>query len=352
MLRHCLWATFVAGLVSCAHYRSPPPPSEEVRPAHHTASGHFQNTDTLGGIQRDTLRPDSLVPAHRTRAYALPIVRGHEEWWKGDSVATATWIGHSTYYLQVHGIGILTDPVFSDRASPVTIYGPKRGTPPGRALDSLPGVHLVVISHDHYDHLDKVSILRIHRLYPQAVYAAPLGVGALLRDWGIPPKQVRELDWWQETQFRDLRLLCVPAHHTSRRGAFKSSRNTTLWAGWVLQQGARKIWFAGDIGMGNGEYYQEIARREAPFDLSLLPIGSYLPGRYTSQHISPRQAVQLHRLTRTKQSLATHWGTFGGMTYEWLEDPPRDLATAAQAQGIAPGTFRALRHGEIFRLDW
>jgi len=211
---------------------------------------------------------------------------------------------------------------------------------------------LVILSHDHYDHLDKKTILKISQIYPQVVFAVPLRVGDLLKKWGILAQQIIELDWWQEQSFHGLNLLCVPAHHTSRRGAFKSSRNQTLWAGWVVRQGERKLWFAGDIGMGNGDYYREIARREAPFDLVLLPIGSYLPGRYTSQHISPRQAVHLHKLVQSKQSLAMHWGTFGDMTYERMEDPPHDLAQALIDQQVDSSAFKVPAHGEILRLDW
>lgn len=340
----------MAGLVSCSLSGPPPVPETQTRPAHHSGDGYFLNTDTTGGILRDTIRPDSLVSSKRTKIYALPVARGNEHLWN-DSLSTATWIGQATYYLRLRGIGILTDPIFSDRASPVAFVGPKRGTPPGRSLDSLPGVDLVLISHGHYDHLDKRSIKRIHRLYPQAVYAVPLGIGELLRGWGIPATQIHELDWWEEFSWNGLQLQCVPAHHTSRRGAFKSSRNRTLWAGWVLQQQERKLWFAGDIGMGNGEYYQALAEKHAPLDLALLPIGNYLPARYTSVHISPRQAVQLHVLTEARLSLAMHWGTFG-MTYEELEDPPRDLAAARQQYQVDERAFRVPQHGEIVLLDW
>lgn len=344
----------VAGLDACTAIRnvSPPPPELAVpRPAHHSMNGGFDNTDTAGGLRRDTVRSDSLVSAHRTRMSPLPIARGHEEWWQDSSQATATWIGHSTYYLRWQGLGVLTDPIFSMRASPVPFAGPKRVTPPGRSLDSLPGVDLVLISHDHYDHLDKPSIDRIHELYPRAVFAAPLGVGALLRSWGIPDSLVRELDWWESTPYQGLTLTCAPVHHTSRRGIFKSSAKKTLWGSWLVEWKGRRIWFAGDLGMGNGNYYEELARRAAPLDLALLPIGGYLPARYTSVHISPRQAVELHRLTRSRLSLAGHWGAFG-MTFEEMEDPPKDLRDALITQGVDSAAFRAPLHGELVRLPW
>lgn len=341
---------FSAGLVSCALSSPPPVPSAEARPAHHLGNGYYQNTDTAGGILRDTLLPDSLVSSSRTRVYALPIHRGQEHLWE-DSLSSATWIGQATYYLRLKGVGVLTDPIFSNRASPVSFVGPKRGTPPGRALDSLPGVDWVLISHGHYDHLDKRSIQRLLDIYPHAMYAVPLGLASLLSDWGVAPEKVVELDWWQTYSWNGIELQCVPAHHTTRRGLFQSSRNHSLWCGWVLTQGARKMWFAGDLGMGNGEYYQKIAQVHGAFDLVLLPIGNYLPARYTSVHISPRQAVQLHLLVHSKLSLAMHWGTFG-MTYEKLEDPPHHLAQALEQYQVPPQAFRAPAHGEIVPLDW
>ncbi len=337
-------------LLSCASTPDKVAPlSSSARPAHHLPNGHFQNTDTLMPPVLDTMEADSLVPAHRTKMYALPIVRGSESLWEDSSESSATWIGHSTFYLRWNGFGILTDPIFSDRASPVVFAGPARGTPPGRVLDSLPPVQLVIISHDHYDHLDKQSIIAIARKYPNCLFAAPLRVGAILKSWGIVEKNILELDWWESRNVGSLRLTCVPAHHTSRRGLFKSSRNATLWAGWVLEKEGRKIWFAGDIAWGDGCYYKQIAEKFAPIDVSFLPLGSYKPSRYTRQHISPRQAVKLHLLVKSKNSIGMHWGTFG-MVYDRLEDAPKDLARARRELSVPDSAFTVLKHGEIREL--
>jgi len=325
------------------HYQKDP------LPAHHLPDGHFRNTDTLTPPIRDTMEADSLVSTERTEVYRLPTVRGNEFLWADSLKASATWIGHCTFYIRWNGTGIITDPIFSDRSSPVWFFGPKRGTPPGRALDSLPPIDLVLISHSHYDHLDKSSIKDIHKKYPRAVFAVPLKVAELLEDWGIPKGRIIERDWWETAPFRTFTLTFVPTHHTSRRGAFQSSRDISLWGGWVLEKSGKKLWFMGDGGMGDGSYYKEIAAKFAPLDFCLLPIGSYKPSRYTRVHISPRQAAQLHLLMQSKESVGMHWGAFG-MTYEKLEDPPKDLARARMELHIPEKDFRVMQHGEIMEI--
>lgn len=318
-------------------------------PLHHLPNGHFRNTDTLTPPVRDTMEADSLVPKFRTRMYELPIVRGKEYLWEDSNAISAAWIGHSTFYIRWKNFGILTDPIFSERASPVTFAGPKRGTKPGRSLDSLPQVNLVIISHDHYDHLDKASVLQIFKKNKSVIFAVPLKVAEILTRWGIPKKQIIELDWWESKTVDDFNLTFVPAHHTSRRGLLKSSKNSTLWGGWVIEKSGFKIWFAGDIAFGDGSYYEEIGKRFFPIDVSFLPIGSYKPSRYTRQHISPRQAVQLHLMVGSKKSIAMHWGTFG-MVYERLEDPPADLNRARLELKVPVSDFFTLFHGEIVNL--
>lgn len=348
------WSIAVWICIACSH--NIPDASEQIsqRPLHHLPDGHFRNTDTLTEPIRDTMEIDSLVPTHRTVLHPLPIVRGKEEIWADSSAASATWIGHSTYYIRLRNFGILCDPIFSERASPVQLFfGPKRGSPPGRSLDSLPGVDLVLISHDHYDHLDYTSIRNIHKKWPHCLYAVPLKIAEILEGWGIPRAQIIELDWWESQELHAkgnaLRLTCVPAHHTSRRGAFSSSRNSTLWGGWIVEFRSRKIWFAGDIAMGDGSYYKEIAQKFAPIDVSFLPIGSYKPSRYTRVHISPRQAVQLHLLVRSQKSFAMHWGTFS-MVYERMDDPPKDLKRAKKEMDVPDSSFIVPALGEIHKL--
>lgn len=334
---------------------------EKVLPPHHLPDGHFQNIDTSCAPILDTMEVDSLVPKFRTRMYALPIVRGNEDLWKDSTASSAAWIGHSTYYILWKNFGILTDPIFSNYSSPIQFAGPRRGTPPGRTFESIPHVELVIISHDHYDHLDRTSIAKIFNRWNNVKFAVPLKVAAILESWGVPSRNIVELDWCESANVGPLKLTFVPSHHTSRRGIFKSSAKTTLWGGWILERpvapdlatdsgsSTQKIWFAGDLAMGDGSYYKQIAEKFAPIDVSFLPIGSYKPSRYTRVHASPRQSAQLHLLTRTKQSFAMHWGTFG-MVYDRLEDGPKDLARAKKELGIPDSAFYVPKHGEIVPL--
>ena len=345
----------MSGILSCAE-KSAGEVSLENLPLHHLPDGHFRNTDTLTEPIRDTMEVDSLVPTERTQLRPLPIFRGGEEIWADSSASSVTWIGHSTYCIKLKKLSILADPIFSERASPVQFFfGPKRGSPPGRALDSLPNVDLVLISHDHYDHLDRGSIKDIYKKWLACYFAVPLKVAAILEDWGIPKSQIIELDWWESRilswkNLQDkLTLTFVPAHHTSRRGAFKSSRNATLWGGWMLEFEKKKLWFAGDIAMGDGSYYKEIAKKFAPVDVAFLPIGSYKPSRYTRVHVSPRQAAQLHQLVQSKKSFAMDWGTFS-MVYERMDDPPKDLARAKKELQIPEHDFIIPGLGEIVQI--
>lgn len=336
-----------AGILSCAKPAADPASAAQNLPPHHMPDGHFRNTDTSTAPILDTLEADSLVPEYRTELHPLPVIRGGEDLWADTSLSTVTWIGHGTYYIKLENFAILGDPIFSERASPVQLFGPKRGTPPGRELDSLPRVDLVLISHDHYDHLDKGSVKRIHEKWPECLFAVPLKVAEILEDWGIPKSQILELDWWESATIANgMRLNFVPAHHTSRRGAFKSSRNSTLWGGWIVEWKGKRLWFAGDIAMGDGSYYREIAQRFAPIDVAFLPIGSYKPSRYTRVHVSPRQAAKLHLLVESRQSLAMHWGTFS-MVFERMDDPPKDLEVSKRELGIPDSAFTAPMPGEI-----
>lgn len=336
-----------AGILSCAKPAADAARASPSLPAHHMPNGHFRNTDTSSAPILDTMEVDSLVPTNRTELHPLPVIRGGEELWADTSLCTATWIGHGTYYIKLENFAILGDPIFSGRASPVQLFGPKRGTPPGRDLDSLPRVDLVLISHDHYDHLDKGSIKRIHKKWPNCLFAVPLKVAEILEGWGIPKRQILELDWWESADLANrMRLTFVPAHHTSRRGAFKSSRNSTLWGGWIVEWKGKRLWFAGDIAMGDGSYYREIAQKFSPVDVAFLPIGSYKPSRYTRVHVSPRQAAKLHLLVESKQSFAMHWGTFS-MVFERMDDPPKDLERSKRELGIPDSAFIAPMPGKI-----
>lgn len=276
--------------------------------------------------------------------------------------ATAvTWIGHATVLMQMGGLNILTDPHFSERASPVQWAGPKRWQPPGLALADLPRIDLVLISHSHYDHLDLQSV---RGLADQAggspLFLVPLG----LEEWfhrNVPASRgrVRDLDWWDRIDPDAMvaampetsavtTMHFVPAQHWSQRTL--RDRNRTLWGGWVVEQPGFIFYFAGD--MGYSQDTQDIGEHFGGFDLAAIPVGAYEPRWFMrSQHINPKEALQVHRDVRARRSIGVHWGTFHGITDEPLDQPITDLAVAKAIQGMTSSDFFLLRHGETRQLD-
>ncbi len=262
---------------------------------HHDPRGGFRNPWPGGALQGlrgllkwqlvdRWLRPRPRDPAPRIVAAAPAIVaRPHAT---VDQIAL-TWIGHSTFLIQIGGSHVLTDPMWSERASPVRFAGPRRWTPPGIPFDALPPIDLVLVSHNHYDHLDDSTVRRLAAHHPGARWLAPLGVAPFLRRRGA--RDVLELDWWEETRLGSLALGCTPAQHFSARG-FRD-RNRTLWCGWSLAAPARQLFFAGDSG-----YHPEFAAigdRFGPFHAALLPIGAYEPRWFMRPvHMNPEEAVQ------------------------------------------------------------
>ena len=259
---------------------------------------------------------------------------------------TLTWIGHATFLFQVAGLNILTDPQFSERASPVQWLGPRRMVPPGLALGELPPIDLVLISHNHYDHLDRGTMRALGRLAaPPRLCLAPLGLRRKLERWGLP--QVLELDWWQSHRCGRLTTHAVPVQHSSVRSGF--DRNRTRWCGWYLDAPGQRFLFAGDSAYSGD--FQTIRRRLGPPDLAALPIGAYEP-RWFMRHVhaTPEEAVRIHRDLACRQSVAMHWGTFV-LTDEPLDEPPRRLEAARAEAGLGEREFLLLRHGETVRLE-
>lgn len=252
---------------------------------------------------------------------------------------TVTWIGHATTLIQIDGKNILTDPVFSDRCSPVSWLGPQRVAPPVPAFEHLPPIDLVLLSHDHYDHLDAATIKRLGNR-PQ--YFAPLGVGNILQGWGIARERIAELDWCQAREWNGLHLHCTPAQHFSGRGLH--NRNGTLWCGWVVASRQQCVYFGGDSGYFPG--FKAIGEKFGGFDLAILPIGAYLPRWFMSGvHMDPRQSAQAFLEVRAKKMLAIHWGTFD-LADEPLDEPPQLLRAAAAELDIAPSRVWIFQPGE------
>ncbi len=258
---------------------------------------------------------------------------------------TATWIGHTTVLLQLGGLNILTDPIWSNRASPLSFAGPKRYSPPGLDFDSLPMIDVVVISHDHYDHLDSTTVRRLTARFPAAAWRVPLGVAAFVRKRGAT--DVKELSWHDIDQIGEMRLTCVPAQHFSGRSPF--NRDRTLWCGWVLATTDRSVFFAGDTALNPS--FADIGLRYGPFDLALMPIGAYDPRWFMrSVHMDPEECAQAAHMVIPDGSavpclLATHWGTFK-LTDEPLDEPPRRMRTAWSNAGFPAEKLLVLSLGE------
>lgn len=238
-----------------------------------------------------------------------------------------TWLGHATALLEIDGHRLLTDPVWSRRCSPSQVVGPQRLHPPPVPLERLPALDAVVISHDHYDHLDMAAIRTLVRTQ-RAPFIVPLGVGAHLRHWGVPADRVIELDWQASTRVGDLTLVCTPARHFSGRFL---SRNNTLWASWVIAGPQHRAYFGGDTGYTGS--FADIGGQHGPFDLTLLPIGAYNKA-WPDIHMNPEEAVAAHRDLNGDHGggvlLPIHWATFRLAPHPWAEPAERLLAAAAE----------------------
>jgi N-acyl-phosphatidylethanolamine-hydrolysing phospholipase D len=262
----------------------------------------------------------------------------------------ATWIGHSTVLLQMGGLNLITDPVFSQRAFPVQWLGPRRLMEPALPVDALPPLDLILISHSHYDHLDRPAVRRLARTHPEASWVVPLGMGDYLRAWGA--RRVIELDWWQTADVVGVGVTATPARHFSARRP--GDRNRTLWCGFALQLGGRRVYFAGDTA-----YHPDFGRigaRLGPFDLALIPIGAYDPRWFMERvHVNPEEAVGIYQdLTAAHPDeplplmLGVHWGTFR-LTDEPMDEPPRRAAARWEEAGLPADRLWIARFGETRR---
>jgi N-acyl-phosphatidylethanolamine-hydrolysing phospholipase D len=327
----------------------------DTPPSHHRPGGGFRNpwpNSAPGGYQgllkwiliERGLRKGAREPDHsRFQRVAPTIVHPHVA---PDTIAV-TWIGHATVLLQLGELNILTDPVWSERASPLQFSGPKRWVAPGAGFDALPPIDLVLLSHNHYDHLDDRTVRRLAERWPESRWLAPLGLARFVRARGA--RHVEELDWWQQTRVGPATIACTPAQHFSARGL--ADRNATLWCGWSAVVGQRRVFFAGDTG-----YHPEfgmIAERYGPFDLALLPIGAYEPRWFMHPvHMNPDDAVAAFRDLRSRADRSArsvmvpiHWGTFK-LTDEPMDEPPRRVRTAWDGAGLPAEDLWLLAHGE------
>lgn len=296
----------------------------------------------------------------------IPIVPPDLSFIQANAVAglamqpAVTWIGHITVLAQIGGLNILTDPVFSERCSPVQWAGPRRHTPPGVVLQQLPHIDIVLLSHNHYDHLDEGSVrtLAAQRGGP-ALFIVPLGLKSWFAKRGI--HHVMEMDWWDEYVVEPaerrtrMAITLTPSQHWSARTATDAMR--TLWGGFAVRSPDCHLFFAGDTAYSPdfADIRQHVAHEQTPelgggFDIALLPIGAYEPRWFMQdQHVNPAEAVQIFKDLGCKRALAVHWGTFQ-LTDEALDEPPRALIEALQAQNVDGQDFQALAIGQTWQL--
>jgi L-ascorbate metabolism protein UlaG (beta-lactamase superfamily) len=294
----------VAGVIALGVWISAPPYRGPV--TDHFDGNRFRNQQTTahGGFAdlvkwMRTREPVSWGERTVGRPAPPPLQRVQ------DRRLRVTWVNHSTTLIQMDGLNILTDPIWSERASPVQWAGPRRFHTPGIPFDALPPIDIVMLSHNHYDHLDVTTLRRLSREHRPRILVA-LGVSAFLRRKGI--ERAEEVDWWQELSIGDgVRVTAVPAKHFSGRGFF--DRDRTLWASYMIAGPAGNVYFGGDTGFG--PHFQQVRERFGSIRLAILPIGAYEPVWFMSRvHVSPEEALRAHGILGASTSLAIHFGTF------------------------------------------
>lgn len=280
------------------------------------------------GVERPTMRDFICGGERRVPGGPLPLVNPAPRWAEpNESGLRVTWLGHSTLLIEIDNVRVLTDPVWGQRVSPVPFAGPKRFHPPPAPLAALPPLDAVIISHDHYDHLDRPTIRALAKT--SVPFITSLGVGAHLEKWGVSPDRITELDWWETTTLKDVTVTAAPAQHFSGRGL--KNRNTTLWSSFHLRGPKHSFFFGADTGLT--QEYKEIGRRLGPFDVVALEIGAYHPS-WGDIHMGPVNAVTAHGMLGSGAFLPIHWGTFNLALHPW-DEPAETVLRLAPAAGIS-----------------
>jgi len=290
--------------------------------------GAFRNPGNVGlprmGPGLGIMSKFLFTRGRREPGRTLPIDRPHESWAaRAETGLRATWLGHSTVLLEMDGRRVLTDPVFGERASPVSFAGPRRFHPVPAKLEELPPLDAVLLSHDHFDHLCAETVRAIARLRVPVVTA--LGVGAHLEALGVEGERVYELDWGESVEVGGLRFTATPAQHFSGRSVL--GRDQTLWASWVIASERRKVFFSGDTGLTPA--FADVGRAHGPFDLVMLEVGAFHPA-WAAIHLGPANALEAFAMLGGAALLPVHWGTFNLALHDWDEPAETLVALAAE----------------------
>ena len=323
-------------------------PYFDPKKSHHTATG-FKNPYLISNDQRKsfsdlfkmmiTKRPNPKIDEVKQ----LDLDSLSQKIKKGKNFIT--WVGHSTMLLHVNGKTVLTDPIFSDRCSPVQFLGPKRYLAPSIKIKSLPKIDLIVISHSHYDHLDKNSVKNLGK-DSSTIWFVPLGLKTWFNNIGI--ENVFEMDWFEEQKTSNINIICLPSQHWSKRSLLKSF--DTLWSSWFIKIGAFKFWFAGDTGY-NEIQFKQIGDNYGPFDLTAIPIGAYEPRWFMKNfHINPKESISIHKDVKSKKSIGMHFGTFV-LTTEPVLEPIEKIKSLVAEDKSFEGEFVIPETGIFYTID-
>jgi N-acyl-phosphatidylethanolamine-hydrolysing phospholipase D len=343
----CIATLFLSG---CIHVDAANPRYDSAK-KHHTAEGFKNNyphsaPGDFWRWQRERWAAGGVkVPAGGWASVIASVAPDLSFLQTNRSARSVTWLGHASVLVQTSGLNIVTDPVFSERVSPVQFAGPKRMVPLAITLDQLPEIDIVLISHNHYDHLDRASVKQLDaRAKGNTLFVVPLGLKKWFANEGIT--NVREMDWWESFTHKGSTIHFTPAQHWSKRTLWNA--NHTLWGSFVVQDRDWKFLYISDSGYSQD--FKDIGAKLGPFDFAAIPIGAYEPRWFMrAQHCDPEEAVQIMRDVRAKEAMGVHWGTFI-VTDEPLDEPPKRLAQVLAAQNVPTAQFRAWAHGETKRF--
>ena len=300
----------------------------------------FKNTDEEAAGKSFK---DFLKWSFTNKKPELVAIDSSDEWKEltPTSIDYLVWIGHATYLINKDGLTILTDPVFSKRASPVRFAGPKRLIPPAIPIDQLPNIDVITVSHNHYDHLDLRSLKKIYKANPNAIFLVPKGDKKRLERRGI--ENVKEFLWWEDIEIKGSKFTFTPVQHWSARGI--ADRNKSLWGGWFINLKSEIIYHAGDTGYSSD--FIETKKRLGSPSLSLIPVGAYAPRWFMkTNHVNPPEAIQVAIDLESERNFGMHWGTFQ-LTDEEIMEPPELLNQALEERGLSEDFFKVLKPGQV-----